>query len=405
MAAVAKSRSFAAWLGAVLLGVGALAVIAIMTTPSDAAMDPDGLGPTGGAALIAVLDQNGVDVVTTRTIEDTTAALREGGSGADTSVVIGNTSNLGTAAAATLRQATLGAHRVVALSPSSAQVRSLGAEVTALRIGAGVEIESRCDIGPVDEGDTLLGIDARYELRGEVSGARACFPLTLTTDEGDAGDGDEGDGEGDHGAVLLDLPATSEHAPLTIVGSTSGFTNRAITEADNAAIALRLLGGSERLVWYHPGVTDLADSDAGTSDDGGLLPRWLMPALALVGVAIVLLGVVRGRRLGRLVHEPLPVVVRAVETTEARGRLYRRAQDRPRAAAVLRLATLDRLRSRLGLRRGDPVDVVARAASAATGRPVSEILDLVSGPAPTDDAALVRLAQDLSDLEEKAHRP
>ena len=94
-----------------------------------------------------------------------------------------------------------------------------------------------------------------------------------------------------------------------------------------------------------------------------------------------------------------------IETTESRGRLYRRAQDRPRAAAVLRLATLDRLRARLGLRRGDPVEVVARATSAATGRPVSEVLDLVAGPHPTDDAALVRLAQDLTALEEKAHRP
>ena len=69
------------------------------------------------------------------------------------------------------------------------------------------------------------------------------------------------------------------------------------------------------------------------------------------------------------------------------------------------IATLDRLRARLGLRRGDAVDVVARATSAATGRPVSEVLDLIAGPDPTDDAALVRLAQDLTALEEKAHRP
>ena len=72
---------------------------------------------------------------------------------------------------------------------------------------------------------------------------------------------------------------------------------------------------------------------------------------------------------------------------------------------MLRVASLDRLRSRLGLRRGDSLETVARAISAASGRPVSEVLDLVAGPEPTDDAALVRLAQDLSDLEEKAHRP
>lgn len=190
---------------------------------------------------------------------------------------------------------------------------------------------------------------------------------------------------------------------MTVIGTTTGFTNGQITQEHNAAIALRLLGGSPRLLWYQPDVTDLADSE--DVEDGSLLPAWFTPSLALVGFSLVVLALVRGRRLGRLVPEPLPVVVRAVETTESRGRLYRRAQDRPRAATVLRLATLDRLRSRLGLRRGDSVETVARAISAATGRPVSEVLDLVSGPHPTDDAALVRLAQDLSDLEEKAHRP
>ena len=173
-----------------------------------------------------------------------------------------------------------------------------------------------------------------------------CFPLTLASEDGD-------EGEGAHGAGLLELPSTSGHPPLTIVGSTAGFTNGTITDEDNAAIALRLLGGSPRLIWYQPGVADLAGSASDEGEDGGLLPAWLAPALALLATSLVVLALIRGRRLGRLVREPLPVVVRAVETTESRGRLYRRAQDRPRAAAVLRVATLDRLRSRLGLRRGD----------------------------------------------------
>lgn len=395
--ALSRWRRPALWLLVIALGVGVLAAIAIATTPPGDAMNPEGVGPGGGAALVAVLEENGVDVVVTTSIDEVTATLRDGDD--DTSVVVANTSNLGTAAATTLREESLGADRIVMLSPSTAQLRALRADATGLPVGAAIQVDSRCDIGTVDEGDSLIGIDSRYESGKGVSGARSCFPLTLQVDEG----GD--DGEGDHGAGLLELPSTSAHPAITVVGTTTGFTNRMITQEDNAAIALRLFGGSPRLVWYQPSVADIANSDSSHLEDESLLPAWLAPALALGAFSLVVLALVRGRRLGRLVREPLPVVVRAVETTESRGRLYRRAQDRPRAATVLRLATLDRLRARLGLRRNDPIDVVARSVSAATGRPVSEVLDLVSGPHPTDDAALLRLAQDLSDLEEKAHRP
>ena len=397
MTRVARWRRTGLWALAILLGIGALAAIAIATTPPGNAMDPEDVGPRGGAALVAVLEQNDVDVETFTSIDDVRDALTERDD--DTTVVVANTSNLGTAAATTLRQETLGVDRIVVLSPSTGQLRALRADATALPIGAGVRVESQCDIGTVDEGDSMVEIDARYEPESAASGARECFPLTIPDE-----DGGDGDGAGAHGAGLLDLPSTSGHPPLTIIGTTVGFTNGAITQEHNAAIALRLLGGSPRLLWYQPDVTDLADS-ADDTGSGALLPQWFAPALALVAFSLIVLALVRGRRLGRLVREPLPVVVRAVETTESRGRLYRRAQDRPRAATVLRLATLDRLRSRLGLRRGDPVETVARAISAATGRPVSEVLDLVAGPPPPDDAALVRLAQDLSDLEEKAHRP
>ncbi|KRE43782.1 DUF4350 domain-containing protein [Knoellia sp. Soil729] len=395
MSAVLRWRRAGLWLLLVALGVGALAAIAIATTPPGGAMDPEGVQAPGAAALVAVLEQNGVDVQVSTSIEDVSGALRS--SDAGTSLVVANTTNLGTAAAATLRQESVAVDRLVVLSPSTDQLRALGVTATALPIGANVQVESRCQTDTVDEGDSLLGIDTRYESSSEAAGAQVCFPLTLASQDGD-------EGEGAHGAGLLELPSTSAHAPVTVVGSTAGFSNGTIRDEDNAAIALRLLGGSPRLLWYQPDVGDLAGSASDDGESGGLLPAWLAPALALLATSLIVLALVRGRRLGRLVREPLPVVVRAVETTESRGRLYRRAQDRPRAAAVLRIATLDRLRSRLGLRRADSLETVARAVAAASGRPVSEVLALVAGPEPTDDAALVRLAQDLSDLEEKAHR-
>ena len=57
----------------------------------------------------------------------------------------------------------------------------------------------------------------------------------------------------------------------------------------------------------------------------------------------------RSRRLGPLAVEPLPVEVKAVETTRNLGRLYRRAGDRGHAAEALRAAARARLTERLRL--------------------------------------------------------
>ena len=90
------------------------------------------------------------------------------------------------------------------------------------------------------------------------------------------------------------------------------------------------------------------------------------------------------RRLGRLVREPLPVVVRAVETTERRGRLYRRAGDRARAAAVLRLAPADRLARRLAVRRGaGPSPSSTRRRGRPAARPRRWLASCSDPPRPT----------------------
>ena len=57
----------------------------------------------------------------------------------------------------------------------------------------------------------------------------------------------------------------------------------------------------------------------------------------------------RGRRLGPLAAEPLPVVVRSAETAEGRARLYQDGRSLDRAAATLRAAALTRLSARLRL--------------------------------------------------------
>ena len=102
------------------------------------------------------------------------------------------------------------------------------------------------------------------------------------------------------------------------------------------------MGSEGHLVWYLPGVADLGSASSPKSLDD-LAPDWvavLGPWLTFVALLAVIW---RGRRLGPLVFEPLPVIVKAAETAEGRARLYHDAHAVDRAADNLRAGTLVRL--------------------------------------------------------------
>ena len=100
-------------------------------------------------------------------------------------------------------------------------------------------------------------------------------------------------------------------------------------------------GQGDRLVWYVADVADLAASDGVRSPR--CCRRGSSRALFLLAASVLALVLWRGRRLGPLVTEPLPVVVRAAESTRSRGRIYHRTSDRQHAAAVLVGASRRRL--------------------------------------------------------------
>ncbi|PTT62225.1 DUF4350 domain-containing protein, partial [Arthrobacter sp. HMWF013] len=135
------------------------------------------------------------------------------------------------------------------------------------------------------------------------------------------------------------LLASADGGALTVLGSTSAISNRALAKNGNAALVLRTLGKSRDLVWYLPGLSDAGATEAPRTLDG-LAPDWvgfLGPWLIFVAVLAM---VWRGRRLGPLVFEPLPVVVKAAETAEGRARLYHESHALDRARDNLRAGTL-----------------------------------------------------------------
>src|SRR5699024_8060897 len=109
------------------------------------------------------------------------------------------------------------------------------------------------------------------------------------------------------------------------------------------------------------------------------------------------------RRLGRVVTEPMPVVVRSAETTLGRGRLYRRAGDHRHAAAGLRAGCAGRVATRPGVPRSAPAETLVAAVARASGRAEQQVGELLYGPPPATDAELIRLTRELDTLESEVH--
>lgn len=372
--------------GAAFVVAVALAVAAQPKAEQKMPYDPSSTQPDGTRALVEVLREHGVDVDIARSA----AELDGTHPGPDTTVMVTQSELLGRPSADRLRELAADSTRVVVAAPDPYVTRLL--DGPDLVNATDRLLSPRCD-DPMWKGVRLRSDDAHL-----YQDTRAgCFVSTW---------------KGGKGAVLV--PAGG----LWIWGAPDAFSNEQILRADNAAIGLRMLGAHKHLVWYVPSYTDVAAGQGHSVGD--LIPRWIPPALWLALLAVAALAFARGRRLGPLAVEPLPVSVRADETTRTLGRLYRRAGDRRHAAQVLRRAARGRLAERLQLGRGASADDVVRVVAARTGRSHSAVAELLLGAppaagtgsaastdlgsgsrAPMNDRDLIALADDLAALEEE----
>ncbi|GGL29416.1 DUF4350 domain-containing protein [Phycicoccus endophyticus] len=381
-----RTRAVLGWALLVVLGGVLVALAAGRPAPEDY-LHPDGTGQGGTRALVQVLRQHGVTVDVVERSADAVAA-----SGPGTTLVVGNTDLLSDTAARRLLAGTTAADRLVLLdaSPTVLDALDLGLAARSAATTAG---PAGCSASWVHPGDEVTRVTWEIVPTGGAlpPGSEGCFPL--------AG----GDAAGAVGYAAVELPSTGSHPALTLVGFPDAATNRFVTESAHAGLVVRLLGGSAHVVWLHADDEDLLANPSTAQEP--VWPAWTGPGLVVATLALLAFAVARGRRLGRLVPEPLPVVVRAVETTESRAELYRAAADHARAAAVLRQASSRRLARRLGLAPGVDADALLAAVAAATGTDPPEVAALLHGPAPADEAALVTLARQLTHLEEKVRTP
>ena len=351
----------------------------------------DETAPSGSRALVEVLRDQGVDVIVTGTLERTRAELdgvsrAEGGPGA--TLFVGDARGI------------LGLEQwgeVLGLADHTVIAEPSPLALDGLRIDALVA-------GPLDGGDpgagspvgdnvgrVTLEADCRVPAAQRAESISAAGLGYSTLSGGLCFDA------GQAGAALVSLEGDERR--VTVLGAGTSLQNDDITRAGNAALVLGLLGEFETLIWYQPTPADLA-----VPTIAELTPGWVNPVAWLALLVGLAAAFWRGRRLGPVVIENLPVVVKTTETMEGRSRLYARDGSRLRALDALRVGTLRRLADGLALGRAAGVDDIISAVASITGRDARALRALLVDTEPGTDRDLVHLSDRLLELERQVAR-
>ncbi|MCX5056659.1 MULTISPECIES: DUF4350 domain-containing protein [unclassified Streptomyces] len=371
-------------LSVVLLLAAAVVIAVIRSDARHGELDPRSADSYGSRAVAELLTDHGVTTRTVTTLDEARAATAP-----DTTLLVAVPDLLTHRQQSRLHSAIAGSGgRTVLVAPGSWSVEKLAPGVTAdPATSFDSTLSPDCQLPAARRAGTADTGGIRYTTTH--LGADECYPSKRL-------------------ATLVRIPETSGGGDTVVLGAPDILFNDHLDKQGNASLALQLLGSRPHLVWYLPSLSD--NSAAGTGDEKGffdLLPSgWLWGTLQLF-VAAALAALWRARRLGPLVPERLPVAIRASETVEGRARLYRKANARDRAAAALRSSTRIRLAPLVGVSvvQAHAPEALLPALSAHLHGSGQALDSLLFGPPPSDDAALISLADQLDALEREVRRP
>ncbi|MFI7291719.1 DUF4350 domain-containing protein [Streptomyces anulatus] len=379
-----------------ILTVAGITFAVVRSGTNHGQLDPRSADPKGSRAVAELLKARGISVTVATTLDEATAAT-----GPDTTLLVAGPNLLTRSQQLRLdATASASAGRTLLIAPGPGATTRLAPGVRAEPHHAVSTLAPSCELpaarlaGTADMGGT------RYTTRDP--SAVTCYPTAGLPS-------------------LVVLPAGAG-GDTVILGSPDFLHNERLDQQGNASLALQLLGSRPHLVWYLPSLADPSattdddspgdgneeQSEGGARDDAAdessfldLVPSgWLWGTLQLA-LAAALAAAWRARRLGPLVTERLPVAIRASESAEGRSLLYRKANARDRAADALRAATRTRIAPLAGVpaRAAHTPDVLLTAVSARITAPDHDLSTLLFGTAPSTDAALVLLADQLDALE------
>lgn len=366
-------RRWAQWRGwlafSVVVAAGATIIAVAHEPPATQYLSPDSVTPSGTHALADVLAGLGRRVQLERTVPAAITAATPGSTLVITSPRYLSSTEL--AALARVRAA------VLLVGPTAAALAAIDPTVTLVG-----------PVQPVVVAPPDCSLTAAV-LAGSVdAGGANMFVLTTTTPVRQCY-------TSLNGTTLVQSRVRGRL--VTVLGAADLLTNADLAQQGNAALAINLLA-TRRIVWLVPSAVVLPARSAGPKSFFSLVPLAAYLVAVQLVLALLLAVAWRGRRLGPLVSEPLPVVVHAAETVVGHGRLYLARHARANTAAALRQTMLARLSPALGLAADASSGAVTAAVAQRSAASPDRITELLYGPPPRTDAALVTLARALDDL-------
>lgn len=360
----------------VLIGAGIVVVlgaivVALGTGRSGGALDPRSYTPSGSHALSVLLGHRGVRVITVTSVGPNEQFETSG-----TTLVV-------------VSPQFLSSDELDTIASTPVDLVVVGARLDEIQ-GLGLPLAVQPEDG------SSLRLPACTLPAATVAGSARLPGGGYTVPDGGQGCYPDGDG-----FALVTFQRSGHH--VTLLSDGTPLMNSSLAKDGNAALALGLLDANPNVVWLvPPAIAPLSSGPHRTVPS--LLPSRLKSAFLQLVIAVIVIAIWRGRRLGRLVPEDLPVVVRQSETVRGRSRLYRRSHSLDTAADALREGTRDRLAHRLGLGPRPLPGALVQAVAARAAQPAAQIEALLYGSTPADDLTLVTLAQALTALEQEVLR-
>ena len=369
-----RGRNAITWMliGLVLVvtGVGGWLIQSAAVQAQKNALDPQLRGPTGTRALTEILQNNGLQLVVTRSHLDAARALQQG----PATLVLPDAPALSDQA---IQDLTAEANDVVLVQPRERTLRLLLPGAESAGFGSFDPVEPDCSLPEAQRSGAI----APGEVFTAAPGMQTCYP------------------SGDSWGLIV----SDGDQRISAIDGTVSLTNQHLAQDGNAALAINLMGRNPTVVWYIPSLAD-SDLDYTPPTLGELTPPWLTPVILILIGAAMAAAVWRGRRFGPLVAERLPVTVRASETTEGRGRLYANGADRTYALDQLRQGTLTRLSILLGLGTSARADEVVASVAARTGRHRDHLKAVLMDALVHTDQDLVSMRDQLRQIEQDTRR-
>ncbi|VXB11392.1 DUF4350 domain-containing protein [Pseudoclavibacter sp. 8L] len=369
--------------GAVVIAVTSALLAGGMANANSPYLGVDSARPNGAKAVFTVLGNQGVSTSAATSLDEARSQLQD--AEGDTTLVIHDRDGLAVDDLAA-QVAELDAERVLLLAPSRSLLEAFDGAIVVGGVGADGEDGDTVAAGaectsPL--GDLAPDISQRgarlYQLSDDASGGSACYAES-----------------GRFAYVETELASGTELAAL---GATDNLSNGEVLSAANAAMGLAVLGETQSLVWYVPGVTDAEAVFGAQPSLSSYVPPWLTPTILIALASLLGVMVWRGRRFGPLVEERLPVIVEASETMQGRGRLYAQQRARLRALDNLRIGTTTRLARSLGLARASHVQEIITSSASVLGANRAAVAWTLLDAVPGSEAELLDLSQALLTLE------